>query len=75
MTGRAAPGVRSESSKLHHDQMRPITHDRMRRASDQHSTSLCLSRRLTGRAGSVRDRTRWSHVLFLRTGELTGRAG
>jgi hypothetical protein len=54
--------------------MRPIARDRTRRASDQHSAALCPSGRLTGRSGFMRDQTRRSRVLLLRTGELTERA-
>jgi hypothetical protein len=65
MTGRAP----------RNDRTRPIARDRTRRASDHHFAALCPSGRLTERAGFVKDRTRRSLTLLLRTGELTGRAG
>jgi hypothetical protein len=65
MTGRDSASVRFESSKL---PQRPDM-------SDHHFAALCPSGRLTGRAGPVKDRTRRSLTLLLRTGELTGRAG
>jgi hypothetical protein len=57
------------------DRTRPIVYDRTRPASDHHSAALYPSGRLTGRAGPVKDRTRRSLTLLLRTGELTGHAG
>jgi hypothetical protein len=57
------------------DRTHPIVRDRTRPASDHHSAALCPSERMTGRAGPVKDRTRRSRAVLLRTGELTGRAG
>jgi hypothetical protein len=65
LTGRATPGVRSESREL------PPRPD----ASDQLHATLCSSGCPTGRSGPGDPQTCWSHALPLRLGELTRRAG